>query len=89
MHLDLGMFSRCLAESSAMMDQDLTHLIELFFLLLKKKKFRLRMKLKKNDDGEEHSLTFRSRERENNGAGEKKAAQAPFMCGGVELVLLC
>jgi hypothetical protein len=36
MHLDLGMFSRCLAESSAMMDQDLTHLIGLFFLLLKK-----------------------------------------------------
>jgi hypothetical protein len=49
------------------------------------------MKQKKNDDGEEHSLTFCSREREKkNGARKKKAAQAPFMCGGVELVLfLC
>lgn len=88
MHLDLGMFSRCLAESSAMMDQDLTHLIGLFFRLLKKK-FRLRMKLKKNDDGEEHSLTFRSREREKRSRREEGSASAFYVRrSGVGVVVL-
>ena len=47
------------------------------------------MKQKNSNDREEHSLTFCSEERGGGGGfREKKAAQAPFMCEGVELVLL-